>query len=112
MNKNTGKIAQKHGFEAKIVEKKRRAKRGLSKKSPSKLKKKKEGAHTKKNGRQKSGRIWAPSFLLNLVKIVSLVVASSSHVQTQWGRRVIHPYHTPLSSSAIVREGYGRGKRQ
>ena len=29
VNKNTGKIAQKHGFEAKIVEKKRRAKRGL-----------------------------------------------------------------------------------
>ena len=69
MNKNTGKIAQKHGFEAKIVEKKKEGEKRALKKIALQAKKEKRGRTKKKNGRQKRGRILAPSFLLNLLAL-------------------------------------------
>ena len=56
MNKNTGKIAQKHGFEAKIVEKKKEGEKRALKKIALQAKKEKRGRTNKKKKRQAKKR--------------------------------------------------------
>ena len=53
MNKNTGKIAQKHGFEAKIVEKKKEGEKRALKKIALQAKKEKRGRTQKKKRQAK-----------------------------------------------------------
>ena len=62
MNKNTGKIAQKHGFEAKIVEKKKEGEKRALKKIALQAKKEKRGRTKKKTAGKKEGGFWRPPF--------------------------------------------------
>ena len=63
VNKNTGKIAQKHGFEAKIVEKKKEGEKRALKKIALQAKKEKRGrTKKKKTAGKKEGGFGRPPF--------------------------------------------------